>query len=81
VNITETLDNHGHAQVMRWPVRTCISCAHQDCIRRRSERMVPCVVCGSRILDGQAYRVMARVNGEVVTQVHESCNRRMAGRS
>lgn len=65
---------------MQWPPRTCTSCGHPDCARRRREFKLPCVACESRIRIGQRYRVMARVDGETVTQIHESCDQRMAQR-
>lgn len=74
-------DTPGHAiRTMQWPARTCTSCAHSDCLRRRREFKLPCVRCESRIRIGQRYRVMSEVNAEVVTQIHEDCERRMATR-
>jgi ribosomal protein S27E len=60
-------------RVMSWPVRTCGSCAHQDCMRRRREHNVPCSLCGGHINGGEAYQVLSRINGETVSQVHEHC--------
>ncbi len=67
-------------RVMQWPVRTCTSCGHDDCARRRREFKLACVFCESRIRIGQRYRVMSRIDGETVTQIHESCERRMVER-
>lgn len=58
------------------PPVCCYSCAHPDCDRRRREARVVCVVCESRIQPGEQYRVLCRVQGEAVTQVHVTCERR-----
>lgn len=71
-----TLDNHTHVKVMQWPARTCVSCGHADCTRRRRERNVPCANCGARIRIGDQYRITGRVNGDVVSQIHDTCDRR-----
>lgn len=55
-------------------------CFHNDCWRRRNESDVPCVVCESKIRPGDRYRILCRINGEVVTVCHEACERRMAAR-
>ncbi len=65
---------------MQWPVRTCTSCGHLDCTRRRREFKLPCVACDSRIRIGERYRVMCQIDGETVTVIHETCERRMADR-
>lgn len=79
--MTVTTPTTSTVQEMRWPMGTCIGCAHPDCTRRRRERAVPCVVCGARIRIGQRYRVTTRINGEVVAQLHEECERRGGVRS
>lgn len=54
----------------------CRHCYHERCMTRRREMLVPCASCEGRILAGEQYRVMSRVNGEVVSQVHIACERR-----
>lgn len=58
----------------------CSVCAHRPCVKRRREMAIPCVVCDSRIRPGQKYRVICRIGNEVVTQVHEDCERRVLAR-
>ncbi len=62
------------------PPTCCYMCTHRDCERRRREALVPCVVCEARIVPGQRYRIVSRINHEVVTVVHEACERRMVER-
>jgi hypothetical protein len=57
------------------PPTTCRFCYHRDCERRRREARVPCEVCDGQILPGERYRILSRINGEVVTAVHEGCER------
>lgn len=58
----------------------CRHCFHPPCMKRRREMVVPCTVCESRIIPGEKYRVLSRIDGEVVDQVHETCERRRASR-
>lgn len=81
MSLQTTLDNHTHSRVMGWPARTCVGCCHEDCTRRRRERNVPCANCGARIRNGQAYRVTGMVEGEIVSQIHVTCERRAAPRT
>jgi hypothetical protein len=75
VTITSNVPSSS-VRVMQWPARTCAACCHADCLRRRRERLAPCVVCDARILDGQFYRVLSTVEGEIVSVVHIACERR-----
>lgn len=54
----------------------CRHCFHPRCIQRRHEMSIACVVCESKILPGQQYIVLERVDGEVVMQRHIGCERR-----
>lgn len=71
-----TLDNHEHFKVMQWPANTCFGCSHQDCVRRRRERNIPCANCGAKVLNGQEYRVTSHVGDEITTVIHRTCERR-----
>jgi hypothetical protein len=60
---------------MQWPARTCLSCAHADCLRRRRALRVPCGLCGYQIQNGECYRVVDRSpTDDVVRQVHAECD-------
>lgn len=63
-------------KVMQWPARTCRACFHQDCMRRRREFALPCVVCDSKVKPGEFYRVVSTVEGEIVSIVHHEHDRR-----
>jgi hypothetical protein len=79
VTLTTNTPSTG-VRVMAWPARTCYACAHADCLRRRRERLVPCTVCESRIKDGEFYKVLSTVDGEIVNVVHLKCERRAIDR-
>jgi hypothetical protein len=72
-DLSLSLPPNTDVKVMQWPANVCINCAHLDCLRRRRERNVPCAICNSRIRIGQSYRVLSRVEWEVVSQVHLDC--------
>lgn len=60
-------------KVMVCPANTHRDCQHQECLRRRAERYIPCAICHRQIWTGASYRVLSRVDWTVTAQVHEDC--------
>lgn len=60
-------------KVMSWPMGVCADCAHPSHIERRRELRIPCALCERPIRNGESYRVLPRLKGAVIAQVHSHC--------